>query len=571
MKAGLRPVCIMVAAPGRRARWKVPFPRKAASPYLRPAGKPARPVLPILRSSVLLSAALTVLAARAQHNNDVPFQRDIYVDVERNASQLDARSITGLKPVIAKRVDLTNVMGFRTDSAKYYYWLTEKIFKDHLFLVEGEDFRFAVDFLFQFEYGQDPGDPTIYADTNRHFHNARGFRVQGDIGNKISFQTMFHENQAIVPQYLFRQVLATGVMSGQGRVKIVMDRKLDYGWSEGNVCYGPVPWLNVQLGHGRHFVGHGYRSVLLSDHAINAPYLKFSAITNDRRLQYTTWHTKQLHALRRVDRLPTGDASESLFHWMRARYHHLGLRLGRVELGLFEATLFRNIDENGMRPFDPLELNPVIGVNTLVNGFDGDHKNLVGADLRVKLLDKAYVYGQFGMDQPGGDRHAWQAGIRLFDVVRKDFHVQVEHNTATPFMYMSDPARGAFMHAGLPLAHPMGAHFEETVAIVDLGFDRFRLQAKANVGTYHLDPGAEFNEGGDLLKPDRPEPSPDGPLERRLACLDLNASYLLNPVSNLRFVVGFFRRDLSNAPDNLQSGYVYASLRTGLFNRYYDL
>ena len=123
-------------------------------------------------------------------------------------------------------------------------------------------------------------------------------------------------------------------------------------------------------------------------------------------------------------------------------------------------------------PFDPMELNPVIGVNTLVNGFGDANKSLVGLDMRVKLRDKLYVYGQFATDGPADERYAWQAGLRIFDLVRRDIHLQVEYNTATPFMYQNDPAQLAYVHAGLPLAHPMGAYFSEFVSILDIGFGR---------------------------------------------------------------------------------------------------
>jgi hypothetical protein len=523
---------------------------------------------------ILLCCSLPFLAGGerlfAQHN-DVPYNRDIYVELERDAAARDARTFTGLKPVIESRADLTHVMGYQVDSSKYYYWYTQKLLKESLFIVQDGDFRVAIDPLFRFEYGMDKGDVTAYSDTNRYYFNTRGFRIKGDLGNKISFQTMFHENQAIVPQYLFLSVRNTGVISGQGRVKLENRRKLDYGWARSSLSYMPWEWLNVQFGHGNHFVGHGYRSVLLSDHAINAPYLKFSALAADGRLQYTTWHTKLIHGVRQMDRLPTGDASESLFYWMRARYNHLALRLGRVELGLFEATIFRNIDEQGVRPFDALELNPVLGVNTLVNAAGGDHKSMLGLDMRVKVLDKAYVYGQFGTDDLGQQRHAWQAGLRLFDVVRKDLHVQLEYNAAQPFMYMHDPAQLAYMHAGLPLAHPQGTWFNEAVAIVEAGFGRTRLQGKVILATYHRDPLPEANLGTDLRKPDIPAMEDLDPLVRNLTFLDLNASYLVNPATNMRLSLGVIRRDVPGTSDNLQSTYFHVAWSTNLFNRYYDI
>jgi hypothetical protein len=518
-----------------------------------------------------LALAMGIIHLLQGQQNDVPLQRDIYIDVERNASKLHSRVQTGLKPVIESRADLTNVMGHRIDSTKYYWPGEEKIWRESLFIVKSGDVRLTADPLFRFEYGDDLGDNTAYGDTNRYYHNARGFRIAGDLGPKVSFQTMFHENQAILPQYLFTQVLSTNVMSGQGRVKINERRIVDYGWSQANVSYSPVEALNIQIGHGRHFVGHGYRSVLLSDHAVSAPYVKFSAATRSKVLQYTTWHTKMTHGLRTTDRLPTGDASESLFYWMRARFDHVGLLLGRFELGLFESTIFQTIDEQGVKPFDPLELNPVIGVNTLVNKFKGPNKNLLGLDLRIKVLDKVYVYGQVAMDKPDADRYAWQAGLRIFDLVRKDIHLQVEYNSAQPYLYQNDPARTAYMHAGLPLAHPMGAYFDELVAILDMGFGRYLGQAKVNLATYHRDLTLQQNHGSDLTKPETPVLSPEGPLVQELTALDLSAAYLVNPATNLRITFGFRRRDLSASTDGQQSSYWYGAISTNLFNRYYDL
>lgn len=503
--------------------------------------------------------------------NDIPLQRDYYIDVERNAAARQARIHTGLKPLIQSRADLTNVMGHRVDSTKYYYWITQQIFRDHLLEIKGEDFKLTADVLFQFEYGFEQADRTIYADTNRFYSNVRGAWFTGDIGNKLSFQTFVQEHQSVAPQYLFTHVSEVGTISGQGRVKISRRRILDYGWSQGNVSYTPTSWLNVQFGHGKHFVGHGYRSMLLSDHAVNAPYLKFSALSTNKRFQYSTWLSKMESGVGSGDRLPTGQAAESLFYWRRARFHHLSIDLGRVQLGLFESTLFEDIDSTGVKPFDALELNPMIGVNTLARGFNGPEKTLLGVDLRIKLTDKGYAYGQFAVDDPGGQRYAYQAGIRWFDVVRKDLNLQVEYNSATPFMYLHDPTKLAYEHAGLPLAHPMGAYFSEVVGIADAAFGRFHGQVKVVSATYHKNPSATENYGSDLGRTDREVTGPLGPIRQQLIHLDATASYLFNPQTNLRFYVGFQRRGLTNAADGQQSSFIYLGIRTAIFNRYYDI
>ncbi|MBK9175102.1 MAG: hypothetical protein IPM46_01960 [Flavobacteriales bacterium] len=524
--------------------------------------------MPSFRITIAAVASALAIATAGQQN-DIPLQRDFYIDVERNAAKLDTIVHTGLKPVLQSRADLTHVMGHRADSARYYYWLTLKLFKEHFLVVDEGDFHLTVDPLFHQEYGNDFGDQTRYVDTTQLYFNSRGLLIAGDFGERISFQTMFHESRGAVPQFLLNQVRLTDAISGQGRVKYFDGRKLDFGWSQANLSVAATSWLNIQLGHGRHFVGHGYRSVLLSDHAPPSPYLKFSALSRSRRWQYSTWHTKLMHGLGKDDRLPTGESSEALFQWMRARFNHLSVDLGRVQLGLFEATLFRNIDEDGVRPFDPMELNPVIGINTMTFGLGHADKCLVGADLRVKVTRSAYLYGQYATDSPG--RFAWQAGARAFDVGRKDLHLQLEYNSSTRFMYASDPATQSYVHAGLPLAHPLGTAFSEFVAIADAGFGRFWLQAKANLSSFERDTSAFYNHGTSLNRPDEERASPDGPDQLKLFWFDLNASYLLNPNTNLRLVLGCWRRDQPGASDGLQSTYVYAAIRTSLFNRYYDL
>ncbi|MEZ4737849.1 MAG: hypothetical protein R2818_00425 [Flavobacteriales bacterium] len=526
----------------------------------------------LLRSR-LGAFACFLLAGTVLHaqQNDIPLQRDFYIDVERNAAALDAKVHSGLKPLIGSRADLTNVMGYRVDSAKYYYWITAKLLSEHFVEIKGDDFRLTMDVLFQFEFGDELHGNTAYSDTNRYYHNMRGFLFTGDIGKKLSFRTMFHENQAVLPEYLFTDAIETGALSGQARVKVDKRRILDYGWSQANLSYSPTKWLNLQFGHGKHFVGHGYRSVLLSDHALIAPYFKFSLLSSNKRFQYTSWASKLQSGLKQADRLPTGESSESLFYWKRGRFNHLSIDLGRVQLGLFESTIFETIDSTGVQPFDALELNPVIGVNTLVRGFDGVEKSLVGIDLRVKLTDKGYVYGQFATDDPANSRFAYQAGVRWFDVVRKDLHVQLEYNTVDPFVYMNDPADLSYRHAGLPLAHPMQAYFSEAVAIVDAGFGRYIGQVKVVLAERKLDPAVWANYGTDLTKPDVQKVSLDGVTTQQLTYVDVNLNYLLNPKTNLRITTGVQRRSVDPGVEAEQSTYIYVAVRTNLFNRYYDL
>jgi hypothetical protein len=513
---------------------------------------------------VMIVLLLAAMDLKAQQNN-IPYGRDVYVDVERTAAKLNSRSHTALKPVLESRMDLSDVKGYKLDTTKYYYWQAERLNRDHLLQVKGDDFMLAADVLLHLEVGQDFGDQTLYSDTVRYYHNMRGFRVKGDLGTKFSFETMFMENQGIVPQYIFRMASTAGVVSGAGRSKIDSWTKLDYGWSQGNISYSPASWMNIQFGHGRHFVGHGYRSVLLMDHAPSAPYLKFSFITRNRWLQYTTWHTKLQNGVMQDDRLPTGTPGESLFYWKRARFNHLSISIGRFDLGIFESTIFRNIDDEGVREFDVMELNPLIGVNSVMSYQNGDNGTTQGADLKIRVLQNAFVYGQVAISDLFTDRFAYQGGVRIFDILRRDINLQVEYNSADPQMYRAAHLDQSYIHSGLPLAHPFGINFTELVGILDIGYKRWRLQNKVIHATYHLPVENEPYVGSNILL------GSDFTVERQLTHWDSNVSYLFNPKIDLRAQIGFMRRDLVGAVDGLQSSYAYVAVRTGLFNRYYDL
>ena len=529
-----------------------------------------------MRNAFLLSLFVALCNSVLAQQNDIPLQRDIYLDVERNAACRNARIHSGMKPLIRSRADLTNVMGHRPDKSRRYYWLTEVLFRRHLVQVRTNDVRIDADLLLDLQLGQDFRDVSGFADTTRFYQNTRGFRVSGDLGPRFSFESSFYENQVIYPQYLWAYTRDRGVVPGQGRTKPFNGRAYDFAWATGNISWSPRRSINVQLGQGRHFVGHGYRSMLLGDNGFTYPFLKVSYLGWQDRLQYTTIHGR----LQMLQRLPEENitdtlfetSSESLFYWKPVSFHHLSVHLGPVELGLFEASVFKALDSAGTRPFNALTLNPIIGLNTALNGFDGDHKQVVGIDLCVKITDKLNVYGQGVTDGPG--RFGWQAGFRWFDLFGTDLHLQMEYNHASPFLYMQRDRLMNYSHTQEALAHPYGAYFDEAVAIVDYRIkEKVLLQAKVNLATYHLNGPDSLgnNFGSDILRNDLPALGAMGPLVRNLTYVDLSVSYLLNQMSNMRFTMGYWMRDLTPAPDHQNSGYLYAAFRMALFNRYYDL
>lgn len=520
------------------------------------------------RSITALICYLAATFASAQQN-DVPLNRDIYQDIDRNGTRPGSTMHTGLRPIIESRADLTNVMGYRRDSVPQYYWITEKLFKEHLVKITEGDFKLTVDAAFQFEVGKEFRENTYFSDAFLMGHNGRGFHLMADLGPTVSFQSDFYENQASLTGYLYDFAQKHGVVPGQGRIKNFNDRGLDFAWATGNVSWSPKPWINAQIGQGRHFVGNGYRSVLLSDNARPYPFIKLSALTNNKRFQYSVIFAK-LGMVGEQNRLPTGEAGESLFYWKRATFTHLSLNLGPVQLGFFEGTIWKTVDTSGVLPFNALQLNPVIGVNTAVNGFNGDNTTLPGVDIKVRIADKAMVYGQFAVADPAKNRFAWQLGMQWFDLIIPGLHALVEYDQASPFAYARPDAAMGWTHDNQPLASPLGTGYSEALAIVDWPVARqFHARTEVSFANWAWDSTGGDNTGLNYLWPSDPRTAPDDKVQRIF--WDISASWRMNQMSNMQLTAGYSNRDLQPAPDLLNSGMFYVSFHTGLFNRYYDL
>ena len=282
----------------------------------------------------LLAFSTSVVHAQ---QNDISLNRDIYYDIDRNGACRTSTMHTGLRPIIESRADLDNVMGWRPDTTRHYYDLELRLTKKHLIDIHDGGFHVSIDPAFQFEYGKELYDKdTSVTRAALEYFNGRGFLVKGDFGPKVSFQSTFYENQAVMPTYLYLFSENTGVIPGQGRKKEFNQRGLDFAWAMGNVSWTPKRWLNIQLGHGRHFVGNGYRSVLLSDNTFPYPYVKFSALTNNGRFQYTTIYSK----LQDIGIYLPSSSADKQFFWKHATFHHASVNLGPAQIGLFEATIW---------------------------------------------------------------------------------------------------------------------------------------------------------------------------------------------------------------------------------------
>ena len=104
---------------------------------------------------------------------------------------------TSVKPIIKSdlKFDIDSIVGLKYQ-ADFSNWYLRKIFSEHFILLKGEDYRIIASPIINFSKGKE------FSDKKNTFTNTRGFIVQGDLGEKISFFSSFAENQSIFPNYI---------------------------------------------------------------------------------------------------------------------------------------------------------------------------------------------------------------------------------------------------------------------------------------------------------------------------------------------------------------------------------
>lgn len=373
----------------------------------------------------------------------------------------------------------------------------------YLYEVHRPDFFMQIRPLLHFQAG------TEQSDTNSHvtFLNRRGLNLRAGIDNKVFIETQVLETQESTPYHVQDRINEEEAIPGAGFYKVYDSRLteapndgVDYLLAQGRLSFQLTPHIGTELGHGRHFIGDGMRSLLLSDFSNNYFYLKFN--TRIWKFHYQNLFTELIQD---YDRGPDRVLPKK---YMAA--HYLNIQLGkRLRLGLFEATVFAR--DNG---FELQYLNPVILYRAVEQSLGSPDNALVGLTGRYLLLKQFSLYGQFVLDEFSFgelflERRGWWAnkyGVQLgakyinaFGVPHLD--IQAEYNTIRPYTYTFRSAEANYTHYNQPLAHPLGANFREFLARLQYRpAPHWLLRGQLLWANYGLDT-LSSNWGKDVFRP----------------------------------------------------------------------
>lgn len=427
-----------------------------------------------LKKNVLALSILLILGNYVfSQRQNIPLNYSISQKIEKSIFTSDKIVHTAIKPFQQTFISPSSYDEIFKDTGLYYYDFTVKIFKENLLNIKEDDVFLTADPLFNLGAGR-----TNYTDTTTSiFTNTRGVRVSGNITSKFSFETRYYENQFYYPEYLDSIGDARGVAFGLGRSKTFKGRGHDVGMSSGYISYSPIEALNIQFGQGKHFIGDGYRSMLLSDNSFNYPYLSFSLNLLDGKLFYKTVNAW----MQTLERMPLSASPEALFKRKSGSFHYLSFKPKKqFEIGLFEGVIYRRYEDSiGEIAVDPSFYIPVIGVGSGLNANNEENKVILGINMNIAPIDNVKLYGQFVWDD--FTKTGFQVGGKWFDLFKaKNSWLIVEYNSAVPYLFTksSENIIQSYSHANQELAHPLGASFNELVVMAHFEKNRFFATAK---------------------------------------------------------------------------------------------
>ncbi|MGW1454713.1 gliding motility protein RemB [Salegentibacter agarivorans] len=527
---------------------------------------------------------------RYESQINIPLSHEYYSRFDAEFNKIGVNTHSASKPLLFSEV--SKYYNFKAEEDKMLRdaesWFGKKLWNEHLVQYQTEDYWFTLDFALDLQLGKD----FQQTDFDFTYNNTRALIFQGGLGKKFNFYTVAYENQGRFADYYNRfaeSIRPDGgdpaIIPGRGIAKPFMDKGYDYPVAEGYLSYTPNKFFNLQFGHGKNFIGDGYRSLLMSDNASPYPYFKLN--TTFWKLKYTnTWMS-----LRDVRPAVTENGS------FRTKYmanHYLSYNVTkRLNIGLFESVVWENDNNRG---FDLNYLNPVIFYRAIEfsTGARGGNA-IIGLTSKYKFSDEINIYGQmiidefstsdvFGGNQSWKNKLGYQLGVKYFDAFKiPGLFLRAEYNQVRPYTYSHNTGVLNYGHNNQSMAHLWGSNFREILAIARYKNDRWYGNAKVIYGKRGLDYNMATNQaayGGDIYTSERQRPFDAGVKigqgnTTTSFFSNIEAGYIVNPATNLKLYGSFIYRSFN--PDvkthqNFENttSWINFGLRTDIFNWYYD-
>jgi len=534
-----------------------------------------------------VNKTLTAYANKALTSQlNIQFTHSDYARFDRSMNLIGTNSHTASKPFLYE--DVSKYYDFEAERQALAKdtdtWAGQKLWNEHLVQLQGKDYWFTIDPILDLQAGTDSEGGSTY-------NNTRGVWIQGGLGKKFNFYTSIFESQGRFADYVNRyieSIRASGsepIVPGRGVSKRFKTDGYDYPVAEAYLSYSPAKFLNVQFGHGKNFIGDGYRSLLLSDVTSPHPFLKLN--TGFWKIKYTNTFMWMRDVRGEV-------LEDGAFRTKYIANHYLSWNVSkRLNIGLFESVLWQNSNNRG---FDVNYLNPIIFYRAIEFQTGQDAGNaLLGASAKYKFTDNINAYGQFILDEFSlGDvragekswknKYGYQLGLKYYNAFKvNNLMLQLEYNRIRPYTYSHNSIVLNYAHNNQPLAHLWGANFSELIVIGRYRYNRWYGDARFIFGTrgFDFNDGTDnFSYGGDIYRNEQDRPFETGVnvgqgINTKTFFANLQAGYVVNPASNLKVFTDITVRNFNPEATTTSTFknntfWLNFGVRTDLFNWYFD-
>lgn len=522
---------------------------------------------------------------------NIPFSHSFYAQFDDAMNQVGANNHTATKPYtyaeVSKYYNLREVnqklMKNKTS------WFGRKLWNENTVQIQGEGYWFTVNPVFDLQMGRAESQ-----NAQSTYVNTRALQIQGGLGKEINFTTTIYESQGRFADYYNRYAESLepagggnpAVIPGIGVAKRFKSDAYDMPNAEANISYTPSKIFNLQIGYGRNFVGDGYRSLITTDGVSAYPFFKLN--TTFWKIKYTNTYMflKDVRPDATLDRTyATKYMANHYLSWNASK---------RLNIGFFESVIWANTNGRG---FDMSFFNPIIFYRSVEFASSARTGNaLLGLTSKYKINNQLNVYGQFLLDEfslgdiKAGDqswknKFGYQVGVKYFNAFNiENLLVQAEYNHVRPYVYAhSDPLTN-YGHSNQSLGHQWGGNFREVIAIARYHKGRYFADAKFTIGKRGLDFNTAtdtLNYGGniyrnyDVARYRNNNVTIGQGNTTNVFIADVQAGYLINPATNLKFFASFIHRNfdpLQNTALHFKetTNWVSIGLRSDIFNWYFD-
>lgn len=406
-----------------------------------------------------------------------------------------------------------------------------------------------------------------------------GAHAKLNINNDFTFALTAIGGRVSYPGFIDTTIQTTALIPGLGRAFKNSDGSYNFSNVTGYVSYSPNKIFNVQLGNDKHFIGDGYRSLLLSDFSNSNPY--FGINTNIWRIQYNVWYSWMKDFSRY-------DGSQKSLQNKFGTFHYLSVNiLKELNISFFENVVWQGTDTNRVRTFDVNYLNPIVFYRPQEYSVGSADNSMMGLNISGKMFGCLKLYAQVVADEfflkeirakKGwwANKQGWQFGAKYINALKvKGLTLQVEYNEVRPYTYTHGSVQQNYANYGQALAHPFGANFKEYLGFVSYRTQRWMLSFQGLSAVIGMDPyGINLGQNIFLSYTTRPyeygHKTTQGN-KRKLMQSDIKLTYYLIPQMNLRAELGYIQRSIKDqAGYDLQSPYIYFGIKSSIHNFYRD-